>query len=141
MTASEAQESGIPPGYRIVPLLRGPETDPHWGHGETALLVRAEPALDGSDLADAQPGLDFRSGAPVVNFRLSAEGTRKFAALTARNLDRRIAIVVDGRIVTAPFIRSPITAGRGYIDGAFTTEMAKQLAQRMRSDACAGIGA
>jgi preprotein translocase subunit SecD len=128
-----SQERGIPSGYRIVPLLRP-------GDGEAALLVRAEPVLDGGDLADAQPGFDDYSGDPVVNFRLSAEGTQKFAAFTTRNLDRRMAIVVDGRIVMAPWIRTPIAGGRGYINGAFTLDMAMQLAQRMRSDTCAGVG-
>ena len=66
-----------------------------------------------------------------VDFSLTPEGTKRFAEVTGQNLGKRLAIVIDGRLITAPVIQSPITGGRGQITGNFTKQEAKNLAAKL----------
>jgi preprotein translocase subunit SecD len=80
----------------------------------------------------AGPALDERTNEPIVTFRFSTAGTRKFAQATSENVGRPFAIVVDGEVVSAPVIREPITGGSGQISGNFTTRSASELAAVLR---------
>lgn len=129
MTPAEAQRRGVPAGYRVYPSdVTGND-----------LLLRAEPALHGGDMADAQTGFDAHTGLPVVTFRFNAAGAAKFAAFTRNNIGRPFAVVVDGSVVTAPVIREPILGGMGQISGNFTPAGAAQLAARIRAGTCADL--
>lgn len=68
-------------------------------------------------------------GRPSVEVKFSEDGARRFAELTRNNVGRRFAIVVDGRVVSAPMIRDEIPGGRALITGNFTLEEAKRIAE------------
>ncbi|MCX7784022.1 MAG: hypothetical protein N2318_10330, partial [Meiothermus sp.] len=74
------------------------------------------PSLTNRDLDRVQAG-QGESGRPALTLRLNREGAAKFARLTSANVGRRVAIVVDGRILIAPTIRGPITGGAVSIQG------------------------
>ena len=89
----------------------------------------------GEDLVDAQPGFDSRTGEPVVNFRFNLRGGQTFGDVTSNNVGRPFAIVLDGKVISAPRILSPITGGSGQISGNFTVEQADNLAVLLRAGA------
>jgi preprotein translocase subunit SecD len=91
--------------------------------------------ITGDRLTDAQPGFDSQSGEPVVNFRFDVAGARKFGEVTAANVGRPFAIVLDNEVITAPRINEPITGGSGQISGSFTVESAAQLSILLRAGA------
>ncbi len=95
--------------------------------------VQRRIALSGNDLKNARPGLgEFNE--PIVNFLLTHEGGQIFSDLTAANINRGLAVVLDGNVITAPRIRSRI-ADSGMIDGAFTQQEATDLSTVLRSGA------
>jgi preprotein translocase subunit SecD len=103
-------------------------------HGQSYRLpLYNEVALSGELLTGANAS--FSDGRPVVDFQFNALGARKFAEITAANVDKRFAVVLDGRVITAPVIRSSILGGRGIIEGNFTAESANQLAILLRAGA------
>jgi beta-lactamase regulating signal transducer with metallopeptidase domain len=72
---------------------------------------------------------------PRIDFTLTPDGTRAFAALTRDNVGKRIAILIDGQVVSAPVVREAITGGKGQISGAFTEAEARDLAERITAAA------
>lgn len=92
-------------------------------------------ALKGERVSDAKMAFNPDTGEPVVTFRLDKEGARRFAGMTQDNIGRPLAIVLDGKVITAPVIRSAITGGSGEISGAFSTEEAHDLALLLRAGA------
>jgi protein-export membrane protein SecD len=100
------------------------------------MLVESRVLMTGDMLAQAQ--VDFSSsqfGQPVIAFELTKDGEGLFAALTEENVGRRLAIVLDGVVQSAPVIKGRIGGGRGIIEGQFTVEDAKDLALVLRSGA------
>ena len=71
--------------------------------------------VQGEDLTDAQPGFDQRTGEPVVNFRFNLRGGQQFGQVTAENVGKPFAIVLDNQIVSDPRILGAITGGSGQI--------------------------
>jgi preprotein translocase subunit SecD len=100
--------------------------------GRLPYLVEKRAVITGRDLAGAEPAFDQRINEPIVTFRFSTAGVRKFAQATAENVGRSFAIVVDGEVVSAPIIREPITDGSGQISGNFTQQAANELAAVLR---------
>jgi preprotein translocase subunit SecD len=97
--------------------------------------VEKQIMVQGQDLTDAQPGFDSRTQEPVVNFRFNIRGGQRFAEVTSENVGRPFAIVLDGKVISAPRILSPITGGSGQISGHFTVESANNLAILLRAGA------
>jgi preprotein translocase subunit SecD len=100
------------------------------------MLVESRILLTGDMLAKAM--VDFSSnqfGQPVIAFELTRDGEGLFAAVTEENVGRRLAIVLDGVVQSAPVIKSRIGGGRGIIEGSFTNDEAKDLALVLRSGA------
>jgi preprotein translocase subunit SecD len=128
LTAEEVEEKGVPPGYRIVVSA----------DGVFKVLVREPAAITGGDLADAKPGVAPGAGVPIIELVFTAAGAPKLADLTTRNIGRALAIVVGGRLLSAPIVRTPILKGKLYIEGNLTPDSAAQLARSMRSPSCAG---
>jgi protein-export membrane protein SecD len=95
------------------------------GGGSIRVFRRAE--ILGQDLASARPGFG-QNGQPVVNFQFNTRAAVVFSRLTSENVGRRFAMVLDGKVISAPSIRVPITGGSGYIEGNFTTQSANELA-------------
>ena len=102
--------------------------------GENYLLVE-RPVISGENLVDAQLGFDPDTGLPLVTFRLDLTGAQKFSDYTRQNVGRPFAAVLDGKVITAPTIQSPITGGSGQITGQFTPESATELAILLRAGA------
>ena len=105
------------------------------GAGGTTVfyLVRKIPAVTGNDLRGAKPTID-ENGRPAVSFSLRNEGARKFGKVTGENIGRRLAIVLDGRVVSSPVIEGRIT-DEGRISGMFTTQEVADLSLTLRSGA------
>ena len=78
----------------------------------------------------------FKKNQPVVRFRFNAAATRIFGDFTTRNTHHAFAIVLDGRAISVLRIMEPILRGIGEIDGGFTADEAKQLADRINSGGC-----
>ena len=90
--------------------------------------------VSGESLKDSQADFD-QNNMPVVTTVFDATGARKFARLTTEHVNERFAIVLDGKVLSAPNIREPIPGGRGQISGGFTLQGAKDLAVLLRSGA------
>jgi preprotein translocase subunit SecD len=99
------------------------------------MQVERRTMVDGADLTSAEPGFDQRGGGAVVNFRFNVTGARKFGQVTTENVGKPFAIILDGKVISAPRIISPITGGQGQISGNFTVESANRLAILLRSGA------
>jgi preprotein translocase subunit SecD len=125
ISAEEAKMTKIPTGFKIYPSDKG--------EGGGDFLLREQPVVQGSDLADAQPGFDSRTGEPVINFRFNQIGARKFGNFTKDHVGRPFAIVLDDKVLSAPVIREPILGGSGQISGNFTVEGTNTLAVQLRS--------
>lgn len=91
--------------------------------------------LTGRQLKRADVAFQPQSGAPQISLIFDAEGKDLFAALTKRNVGKRIAIFLDGIPITAPVVQETITAGEAVITGNFTIAEAKQLATRLNAGA------
>jgi preprotein translocase subunit SecD len=96
-------------------------------------IIQRRVMVSGDTLVDSQPTYD--QGHPVVSFRFDSVGARKFAQATQQNVGKPFAIVLDGKIISAPVIREPILGGSGIITGGFTVEEAKDLAVLLRAGA------
>jgi SecD/SecF fusion protein len=97
--------------------------------------VRDRIELSGDRLSDASAGFDPETREPVVNFRFDRTGAREFAAITEANVGKPFAIVLDGKVLSAPVIREPILGGSGQISGHFTVQEAGTLSALLRSGA------
>jgi preprotein translocase subunit SecD len=121
-----------PPGMQIVPGSSGTP-------GDTAntvyYLVRKVAAVSGKDLRNARPTID-ENNQPAVSFTLNADGGRRFGQVTGENIGRQLAIVLDGRVQSAPRIDGRITTD-GRITGSFTQEEVQNLSLILRSGALA----
>lgn len=98
-------------------------------------VIEERAMMSGERLSDAQPGFDGTTNEPVVSFRLDAAGARQFAKITRENVGKPFAIVLDGKVLTAPVIQQPILGGSGQISGSFTMETASDLSALLRSGA------
>jgi len=97
-------------------------------------LVHEIPILDGGMLTDASVGFD-QNNRPVINFTLNAEGAEIFGDFTGKSVGKRLAIVLDGKVYSAPNINERIGGGSGQISGDYTVVEAKDLAIALRSGA------
>jgi protein-export membrane protein SecD len=103
---------------------------------EGRLVVEKKILLAGDCLEDAR--VDFgqnQFGNPVISFTLTPDGAKRFAELTSENVGRRLAIILDGKVQSAPTIKSRIPGGKGIIEGSFSADEAKDLALVLRSGA------
>ncbi len=91
--------------------------------------------LSGDNLLDAQPRMNNQTNETVVSFTLDRVGAKRFGKATSSNIGRQLAIVLDGKIVSAPVIRDTIASGSGQISGGFTFQSATDLALLLRSGA------
>jgi preprotein translocase subunit SecD len=115
-----------PPGDEFMQMQDDPKQK---------IAVRKRVDVDGGDLTDAKAGSNSQTGEWVVNFTFNSLGARRFADITRTNVGHRFAIVLDDKVISAPVIREPITAGRGQISGSFTASSANDLAVLLRAGA------
>jgi protein-export membrane protein SecD len=90
--------------------------------------------VDGADLTDAQPSFD-QTNRPIVTFKFNQKGSLRFGKLTAENVGKPFAIILDNVVVSYPNINEPILGGSGQISGNFTPEETANLAVVLRSGA------
>ena len=98
-------------------------------------IVSKRIILSGDNLIDAQPRMDSESNQTVVTFNLDRVGAKKFARATTTGVGKKLAIILDGQIISAPNIVEPIVGGAGQITGDFTFQSATDLALLLRSGA------
>ncbi len=124
-TAIEAKASGrIPPGSEILEAADG---------SEQLYLVRKRVLISGDMLDDARPAFG-QDNEPVVSFQLNSTGGARFGKITGQNIGRPFAIVLDGKVVSAPVIRAQIFS-EGQISGNFSVEESNELALLLRAGA------
>ncbi|MEW6320728.1 MAG: protein translocase subunit SecD [Acidobacteriota bacterium] len=131
-SARQAYGNNLPPDLQILP---GQSEGRQPGEVPSAAyyVVRRVAAVTGRDLRTARPTLDENSR-PAVGFSLNNEGARKFGAFTQANVNRQLAIVLDGRVFSAPRIETRID-DEGRITGNFTQQEAADLSLVLRSGA------
>ncbi len=100
------------------------------------ILVQDKVALSGEHISDAHVDYDSRGfGEPHISFRLDGPGANTFGQLTKNNVGHRLAIILDGEVISAPNIQESILGGQGQITGRFSFEEASLLALSLRSGA------
>ena len=119
-----------PPGMEVMPGSGPDRANPttEW------YLVKSVPSITGNDLRNARPSVD-EFNLPAVSFTLKSEGAAKFSKVTAANVGRSLAIVLDGRIRSAPTIEGPIPNTEARITGSFTQDEVSELSLILRSGA------
>jgi protein-export membrane protein SecD len=134
-------------GWHIIKKIEqhgeGDGLEVHGAHILIAKQVQPQPKMDfvstglsGKNLKSAS--VTFQSqgiSEPQVSLKFDEEGTKLFADITKRNLQKRVAIYLDGEIISAPTVQSEITNGEAVITGNFTLDQAKQLVKRLNEGA------
>ena len=115
----------LAPGVRMLPDQAG----------ATRYPVRERIAISGERLVDAHAGFDQQTREPIVSLRFDGTGARQFATITRQNVGQPFAIVLDGKVLSAPVIREPITGGSGQISGGFSLADTTVLAALLRAGA------
>jgi len=118
-----------PPGSE---LLESDERRPD-GSPANMYVVRKRVMVSGDTLVDSSA--TFQDNQPVVSFRFDSVGAKRFGDVTAKNVRKPFAIVLDRRVISAPVIREPILGGTGIISGSFTVQEAQDLSLLLRAGA------
>ena len=104
--------------------------------GREPVLISKETSLTGDAIVNAKTDFSSRGfGEPYVSLALNPKGSEVFYAITQSNVGKRLAIVLDGKVQSAPVIREPIPSGQAQISGSFTVEEANDLAIVLRAGA------
>ncbi len=90
-------------------------------------MVNKTPELTGGVVTDAQANIDPTTSSPIVNMEMNSEGATEWARITGANIGKRIAIMLDGVVFTAPNVKGKIPGGRSQIEGSESMEEAKLL--------------
>ena len=98
-------------------------------------LINEIPVLDGAMLVDAKVAFDQHTNQPIINFTLNSQGAQIFGDFTGKNVGKRLAIVLDGKVYSAPRINERIGGGSGQISGGFSVEEAHDVTIALRSGA------
>ena len=97
------------------------------------ILLKKIPIIDGSMLTDARVAFDNQTNQRVISFTLNSIGARIFGDFSGNNIGKRMAIVLDDKVYSAPNIRERIGGGSGQISGSFSEQEAKNIAIALRS--------
>ena len=128
-----ALEGNVPPGsevlYEVKEDLETQRTI------KIPYLIKKRTLLTGAHLTDARVQIDSQYNEPYVSIDFDKKGGRDFARITAANVKKRLAIVLDKKVYSAPVIQEKITGGQARITGSFTTEEAHDLAIVLRAGA------
>ena len=131
--ADTALRSGPPPGTEILYQRRVDKQTRE--ERKVPFLVQKKAAITGRDVTTARVSIDQNTSEPYVSVDFNASGARAFSELTDANVGKRLAIVLDGNVHSAPQIRERIPSGRAQITGGFSTEEATDLAIVLRAGA------
>jgi preprotein translocase subunit SecD len=132
VSAEDAQTGNIP--FDDI-ILYQKQTDPNTGEviNRIPYVLKRGAVLTGEYLVDAEVSFSNTYNMPIVQFRLDSAGSKLFEELTGENIGRRMAIVLDDNVYSAPSIRSRIPGGSAYIDGMESLQEAKDLAIVLRA--------
>lgn len=131
-------------GYHVIKRIEDKGEEIHAQHiliktKTAADIAPAEPwiftSLTGKNLRRASLQFEPQTNEPTVALDFNDEGAKLFESITERNIDKQVAIFLDGEIISAPVVRSKITGGRAIISGNFDIRNAKLLAQRLNAGA------
>ncbi len=126
-SVQDAVQGRVPPGSQLLPAA-----DERPGAPQN-YVVKRRVMVSGENLVDAQPS--FQDGQPVVSFRFDTVGGRRFGKATTENVGRPFAIVLDGKVISAPVIQTAILGGSGIISGSFTVQEVQDLSLLLRAGA------
>jgi len=127
----EALKGKIPPGDEI---LYERQVDAHTGAvTKTPYLIKRAAVITGEVIADARVRMDGEYGDPYISITFDKRGALLFARVTEANVKRRLAIVLDGNVYSAPVIQEKIEGGKAQITGRFSSEEARDLAIVLRA--------
>jgi SecD/SecF fusion protein len=119
---SQSLEGNVPQGYELKDFE------------ETKLLLHIQPSVVGSSLSESYVGFDQYSR-PVPHLQFTPEGSKIFAKVTEESAGKRLAFLLDGRVMSAPSIREPILSGKAVIEGDFNMDKAKRIVSVLNSGA------
>jgi len=123
----------LPPGDEILDMYRRDHASGRVD--KEPIVVHRRVAMTGATITDARVQMDSQYNQPYVSVAFDSAGARQFADITTRNVKKRLAIILDGKVQSAPVIQEPITGGEARISGDFTMEEARDLAVVLRSGA------
>ena len=103
--------------------------------GSEEFIVSKRIIISGENLVDANPRMDTQANETVVSFTLDRIGAKRFGKAATSGIGKRLAIVLDGKVISAPVIRDAIVSGSGQISGNFTFQSATDLSLLLRSGA------
>ncbi|AJF06952.1 MAG: protein translocase subunit SecD [Thermodesulfobacteriota bacterium] len=127
----EAVQGNLPPGTE---LLYEKRVDPRTGAtSESPLVVESKTVMTGDLLSDAQVRISPQFNEPYVSIDFNSVGARRFDQITAANVGKRMAIILDDTVYSAPVIRERISGGSAQISGSFTEQEATDLAIVLRA--------
>ncbi len=128
-----ALEGKVPPGTEILYEHR---IDPNSGKSvKIPLLLKKRASLTGASLTDARVQINSQYNEPYVGIEFDKKGAKIFEDVTGKNIKKRLAIVLDNKIYSAPVIQDKIGGGNAQITGSFSTEEARDLAIVLRAGA------
>ncbi len=127
----DALAGKLPPGTQL--LYERNVNRKTGSESETPLVVKDKTVLTGDLLADANVRIDTRFNEPYVAIEFNSVGAKRFDQITAANVGKRMAIVLDDTVYSAPVIRERISGGSAQISGAFTSQEATDLAIVLRA--------
>ena len=130
---SAALKGDVPPGTELLYEIK--EDAATNRTIKTPYLVKKRALLTGAYLTDAKVQIDSQYNEPYVSIEFDKKGGRIFAQVTEQNVKKRLAIVLDDKVYSAPVIQEKITGGSARITGNFTTEDAHDLAIVLRAGA------
>jgi len=134
MSAQQALSQGTPSQSEV--LYGKPDVDPRSGKvvgTKPSYLVGRRILMGGTGITDARMAVDQNQAQYYVHLEFDRSGSKLFGDITSENVGKRLAIVLDGVVQSAPVIRESITGGRASISGTFTRNEARDLAIALRS--------
>jgi preprotein translocase subunit SecD len=132
-SVDSALKGSLPPGREILYKI---DEDPQTKRiSKTPFLLKKRAVLDGSYLTDARVQIASQFNEPYVSINFDKKGARIFERITGENVNKRLAIVLDNSVYSAPVIQEKIAGGQARITGRFTTEEARDLAIVLRAGA------
>lgn len=136
---------------KVTALLQSPEIKSKFPK-DVAFLWSADPTMDGKfilyavkipekgtssltgkDVKEVEIVTDEYTDGPILSITMTSKGSHKWELLTARNVQRAIAITIDRQVMTAPIVNEPIAGGKVWISGSFTVEEAENLAMAIKA--------
>lgn len=129
-----AVKGKVPPGDELLYQLDDNKKS-SGSTGKVPFLIQKRVLLDGSALTDARVEIDSQFNEPYVSIEFDRKGARIFERITGENIKKRLAIVLDKNVYSAPVIQDKIAGGKARITGNFTMDEAKDLAIVLRAGA------